>query len=207
MSNAAIQSCENWPVDYLWLLLCGVFASWYCISAAQKLGATFDEPFYISAGLERWRTGSYEQLLRAGTMPLPVDVQTLPVYLYETWQGITLDAVTDLDLILPWARLGTLVFVWLLLIYGRLIGRGLAGPWGGRLAVAFLALEPSILGHASLATTDVSITACLLAFAYHYWKNRESERWICAWACLPFGLASPCWRKRPHLSSARSACS
>jgi len=169
---------EQRAVDLLWLLLCGLLASWYCTVAAHKLGATFDEPFYISAGLERWHTGSYEQLLRAGTMPLPVDVQTLPVYLYETWQGIRFDPVADLDAILPYARLGTLVFVWLLLIYGRLIGRALAGPWGGRLAIAFLALEPSILGHSSLATTDISITACLLPFAYHYWKNRDAARWI-----------------------------
>lgn len=171
-------SRDNRLLDWLWLLAWGGLASLYCVIAGQKLGATFDEPFYMTAGMDHWRTGSYEQLLRAGTMPLPVDVQTLPLYLYERWNSVTLDVDRDLDVILPYARLGTLAFLWLLLIYARLIGRAAGGPWAGRLAVALLAIEPSFLGHSSLATTDIAITACMLPLLYHYWRNRESERWV-----------------------------
>jgi hypothetical protein len=54
-----------------------------------------------------------------------------------------------------------------------LIARSLAGPWAGRLAAAALAAEPNFLAHASLATTDIAVTACLLALAYHYREGRQ----------------------------------
>jgi hypothetical protein len=106
-------------------------------------------------------------------MPLPADLDTLPLYLWERWHGVTFDPVRDLDSLLPSARACTLVFWWLLLFYARLAGRSLAGPWGGRLAVALLAFEPCLLANASLATTDVALTACVLAFAYHFRAGRD----------------------------------
>ena len=122
--------------DALWLLICGIASSAWCLSAGQQLGATFDEPIYVTRGLEAWRTGSHAGLLHLGTMPLPVDVQTLPLLLWERWRGLPFDPAADLEQILPVARAGTLVFWWLLLLYGMLAGRTLAGPWAGRLAVA-----------------------------------------------------------------------
>jgi hypothetical protein len=142
--------------------------------AARHLGPTFDEPFYISAGLTRWHTGSHKGLVSVGTMPLPADVATVSIYLWESFNGVTLDPVEDLEVLLPWARAGTLVFWWILLWYGWRSGRELAGPWGGRLAVAFLACEPCLLGHASLATTDIAVSACLLALVYHFRTERDS---------------------------------
>src|SRR5437773_11079914 len=70
-----------------------------------------------------------------------------------------------------------LFFWYLLLFYARRAGRELAGPWGGRLAVALMACEPSLLAHASLATTDIAVTACLLALAYHFHGGREAGWW------------------------------
>jgi hypothetical protein len=118
--------------------------------------------------------------MKLGTMPLPVDIDTLPLYLWEKWHGVLLDPQNDaaqLDTVLPWARAGNLAFWWLLLCYGRLAGRQLAGPWGGRLAVALLACEPCLLAHASLATTDVAISACLLALIYHF-RTRRRAKWV-----------------------------
>jgi hypothetical protein len=166
-----------WIYDWLWFLVWGIASSFWCWTAAQELGATFDEPIYIQRGLEVWRTGSHEGLLRLGTMPLPIDVATFPLYVWERWHGTCIDAVTNLKQVLPWARRGTLLFWWLLLIYARLAGRQLAGPWGGRLAVAFLACEPTLLAHASLATTDLAVTACMAALVYHYRAGRDSQ-WV-----------------------------
>jgi len=119
----------SWLWDVLWLLTCGVLSSIWCVATAAEVGATFDEPLYIARGLECWRTGSHSGLMQLGTMPLPVDLDTLPLYLYERWHGIRLDPSSELGRVLPWARAGTLVFWWLLLWYGRLAGRSLAGPW------------------------------------------------------------------------------
>lgn len=162
--------------DWLWLVAWGAASSAWCIGAARELGATYDEPVYVSRGLEHWRIGSHYGLLKLGTMPLPIDVATLPLYLWERGHGVTLNADSDVDRLLPSARAGTLIFWWLLLFYGGRTGREIAGPWGGRLAVALLAIEPSLLAHASLATTDIAVSACLLAFVYHYRASREHQQ-------------------------------
>jgi hypothetical protein len=53
----------------------------------------------------------------------------------------------------------------------------MAGVWGGRLALAFLACEPNLLAHASLATTDVAVTACLVALLFHFRAGRGQAWW------------------------------
>lgn len=163
-------------LDLVWLLAWGLLSSVWCLTAARELGGTFDEPIYLQCGLEHWRTGSTASLMKLGTMPLPVDVVTLPLYVYERWHGVTLDPQRDWDMILPWARASTLLFWWLLLVYAWLAARSLAGPWAGRLVVPLLACEPSMLAHAGLATTDLAISACLLALVYHFQTGR-AKRW------------------------------
>jgi hypothetical protein len=40
-----------------------------------------------------------------------------------------------------------------------------------------LAFEPSLVAHAALATTDIALTACMLAFVYHFRQGREAGFW------------------------------
>jgi hypothetical protein len=160
-----------------WLLLWAVAGSVWCVSASSRLSPTFDEPTYVRLGLESWRTGSSGRLLDLGTMPLPTHLDTLPLYLAERWRGQPFDPEGDLDRLLPVARLGTLPFFWLLLLYGWLTARQVAGDWGGRLAVVLLACDPNLLAHAALATSDVPVTACLLALLYHFHKGRGAGWW------------------------------
>jgi hypothetical protein len=168
------ESQRSRILDWLWFLLFGAASCLWCSSSGSRLGATFDEPIYILRGLECWRTGSEQGLLRLGTMPLPINLATLPLYVLERCQGVALDPVHDLPALLPVARIMTLVFWWILLAYARLCGRQLAGACGGRMAVALLAVEPCLLAHASLATTDLAVTACLLALVYHFRTGREA---------------------------------
>jgi hypothetical protein len=158
-----------------WFLGCGLLSSAWCLTAARELGATFDEPTYVAAGLDRWRGGSISGLMRLGVMPLPVDVVSLPIWLAEQsrgqayrirsdGRGRVVDA-TDLHEALPIARGATLVFWWILLIAIWRLGSRLGGHLGGALAVTLCAAEPSLLGHASLATTDIAVCAFLAAFA------------------------------------------
>jgi hypothetical protein len=163
--------------DPAWFLFWAALSSVWCVTAASQLSATFDEPLHMQRGLERWRTGSTSGLMQLGAMPLPIDVETLPLYLWERWHGSRLDPVGDLGRLLPWARASALLFWWVLLFYAWRIARSLGGPWAGRLAVAVLACEPSFLAHASLALTDIAVTACVTALAYHFRAGRES-RWL-----------------------------
>jgi len=158
--------------DGAWLLCFGLASTVWCLAAAATLGPTFDEPTYIRFGLEHWHTGSYKQLMRLGAMPLAVDVQTLPVYLWERWRGGPLSFWDALCC----ARAATLVFWWILLIYALRAGNMIGGTWGGRIAVALLACEPVLLGHAALATSDIAVATCLLVLAVEFRAGRES-RW------------------------------
>jgi hypothetical protein len=178
-----------WP-DLLWFLAWGLCSSVWCLTAAAQLGPTFDEPVYLENGLEGWRNFSHGGLLQLGTMPLPADVQTLPLYLWDRAQGTHIDPVNDLDSVLFWMRVGNLVFWWLLLWYGRQTAHLIGGPWAGRVAVALLACEPNLLAHAALATTDIAVTACLLGLLYYFRSGREAG-WFRRVAVpgLWFGLA------------------
>ena len=163
--------------DGLWLLILIAATSFWCVRIAGSLGATFDEPTYLQWGMEHWHTGSYKSLMRLGTMPLPVDVQTLPLYLWERAHGTQIDTFRDIDWILAWARAANLVFWALLLVYVFRIARSIGGPWAGRIASALVAVEPVLLGHASLATTDIAVTAMLMAFVCEFQAGRERGWW------------------------------
>lgn len=179
-------------LDVIWVGCCLLLSSIWCISSATQLGATFDEPVYLQEGLHSWRTGRIGELMKLGTMPLPVDVQTFPLYVWEQWRQSPIDLETEFHSALPIARAANLVFWSMLLIYGWLVARSLGGPWAGRLAVSVLACEPTLLAHASLATTDISVTACLLAFVYHYRANRGQKKWSwrIAWPALFLAIAT-----------------
>jgi hypothetical protein len=164
--------------DCIWLLAWGIASSAWCLGSAASIGATFDEPGDVAAGLEFWHTGSHGKLLRVGAMPLPMDVCALPIYVQERLQGGTIDLLHgNQRQAMFLARTGTLAFWWLLLCYGWRAGRELGGPWGGRLAIALIAAEPTLLAHAALATKDIAISACLLAFVYHFRTGRDGRWW------------------------------
>ncbi|MEP6809120.1 MAG: glycosyltransferase family 39 protein [Chthoniobacterales bacterium] len=163
-------------IDLAWLLLCFAASAWWCVTAARALSATFDEPLYLQLGLQHWHTGALKPLTRLGILPLPTDVQALPLVLWEKWRGLTIDPDRDIVWALPALRAGTLVFWGALLIYSGRTGRALAGPWAGRLAVALIACEPVFLAHATLCTSDLAVTACLLAFFFEFAAHRE-RRW------------------------------
>ena len=180
----------SWRIDVVWVLAFGLLSSVWCLTAAQQVGATYDEPVYLVGGMHFWRTGSFDPLLAKGTMPLPIAVTTLPVRIYELCRGSRIDLETEFDLALALARPATLVFWWLLLIYGYIVGRSVSGPWGGRFAVALLAFEPTLLANAALATTDIAIAACLLVFAVHFRANRRADwRWRVGLCGLLYGVA------------------
>jgi hypothetical protein len=164
---------NGWIVDGGWFLFWLAVSAAWCITAGRQIGPTFDEPYFITAGLESWRTGTAKSLIDTGAMPLPMYVTTAPLYAWERYRGQTLNPATEMGTMVATARLGTLVFWTLLLAYAMLAGRLLAGPWGGRSAVALIAAEPTFLAHASLATADIAALAFLLAFWVHFYLGRE----------------------------------
>jgi hypothetical protein len=158
-----------------WLVLWGTFSTVWCWTAGHALGPTFDEPWYVRAGLKNWRDLNHRELLTQGTMPLPAEVQMLPLRVAEVFTSA--DPERDWRAWLPTARMGTVVFVWILLWGSFRLGALYGGVWGGRLAVALVACEPILLGHASLATADVAFSGCLVALLAVFRGRREEPSW------------------------------
>lgn len=139
-----------------------LLSSAWILSCVPHLSATFDEPFYLNVGLTSWRTGKNKLLMKAGTMPLPVDVQTLPLYLMERNRGSEWDFRSEFNDALMMARRMNLIFWGLLLFSGWRLARRMGGPFAGIIALGLLATEPNLLGHAGLATTDIALTASVM---------------------------------------------
>jgi 4-amino-4-deoxy-L-arabinose transferase-like glycosyltransferase len=64
------------------------------------------------------------------------------------------------------------------------------GPWSGVLAAAFCALDPNILAHTRLSTTDVGGTCLVFMAAYALWRTLRRPSWPGALGSgLALGLA------------------
>ena len=163
--------------ELAWLAVVLVASSALVVHTSRSIGPTFDEPFYITKGLDFWRTGSPKALMRAGTMPLPVDVQTLPLHLWERHRGEAFDTIGQLGELLPVARAMNLPFWWLLLASGFRLARRWGGPTAAGIAVGLLGFEPNLIAHAALATTDIAVTAAVLAATNSFLRGRGTGWW------------------------------
>src|SRR5206468_1829341 len=139
----------RWWIDALWLLVLFGASSAWCVSSWSRTGATYDEPFYLTEGLNGWRVWTSYELTVNGVMPLPCDAATLPLYLRERHRGEKID---DPLLHIGQARAVTLGW-WLLLLVSVLrLGRAVGCPSAGRIASGLVAADPNFLAHAALAT-------------------------------------------------------
>ena len=172
----------------LWLL----FAQ--AVSAARAASITFDEGPHLAVGYATLRTGDLRlqpvhihpplaNMLAAAPLLLNPDLpdpRSIP-----GWEISSLSAVTDA---VVWqyphpARLalaGRLPVILLTLLTGALVCRwavDLGGKKAGLLALALCALDPNLIAHGSLVTTDMAVTAFgLLTFfllgRYRRWRSR-----------------------------------
>jgi hypothetical protein len=168
-----------------WCLAFVVFSTIWCWLTAWSIGPTFDEPTYVFGGLANLRLFTHKNLLDLGTMPLPPEVQTLPLMLLQwIFRVRVVDAPTEW---LPIARMTSIVFWWLLLWASYRLATIYGGPLAGCLAVALIACEPVLLGHASLATTDLPFAACLTQMLAVFRGRRDRVDWKSRL------LAPACW--------------
>ena len=64
------------------------------------------------------------------------------------------------------------------------------GPWGGLLAAAFCGLDPNLLAHTRLSTTDLGGACFVFLAAYALWRAVRRASWPCVLGSgLAFGLA------------------
>ena len=180
------------------------------VRASLLKSPVFDEPAHIGAGLSYLETGEFKVNLQHP--PLLKEIGALPLLLMgarwpmapQDWARITdapgayfqwtlgSDVIfgNDPDKVMFWSRLPFIALATLLgfLIYAW--GRRLLGGTAAVGALFLYALDPNILAHAYLVTTDVGFALFTVLFFFalwHYLNHRSPRRLL--WCGLALGAA------------------
>lgn len=177
------------------LLLAGIFTLFWgmAVSVSPRLGVTADELVHLVGGYSYWKFDDYRLQPENGTLAMRVEsLPLLPMNLRfppldsVDWQGASATGAghvflfglgNPVDTMLLRARMAVALFgvfaLWLVWRWAR----GLFGPTAGWLAVAMAAFCPALLAHSGLATSDVALTACMLAAISACWLLLHRATW------------------------------
>jgi 4-amino-4-deoxy-L-arabinose transferase-like glycosyltransferase len=161
---------------------------------------TSDEAAHLAAGYSYLTRGDFrlnpehpplmKELAALPLLPLGLDFPTGPLWeSAEEWnigQIFVHENRVPNDTLLFLARLPTLMLSVLLGAAMFLWGRRLVGAVGALLGVSLYVLDPNVVAHSSLVTTDLGITLFifLAVVAFHAWIERPGTRRL-----IPLGLA------------------
>ncbi len=154
----------------------------------ERMALTFDEPRHYAYG---WRILKFDASRNGDNSKMPFSaLNALPRRLAAGLQaGPLRQRLESVEFgryatVLGAALLGWLVFRW---------ARALYGPAGGLLALTLYALDPNILAHAGLVTSDLYAAWMMALAVWAFWRllNHEGPgRWrVATQAALLFGLA------------------
>jgi 4-amino-4-deoxy-L-arabinose transferase-like glycosyltransferase len=142
---------------------------------------TVDEPAHVAAGAEWW-SGTYELdpqhpplariLVAIGPLLRGAHYERLSHWLFSG--NAILYGAGDYLATLASARAGTPVFFLLGCWIAFAWTRELYGDAAALAALTFFALQPTVLAHAGLATTDMAAAATILAALYAYTHERPA---------------------------------
>jgi len=151
-----------------------VFFSALTLWDSSHYSYTYDEPSHLACGMEYLSRGVYRY--EAQHPPLARVALAIGPYLdgarslgekFMQTEGVSLlDDHGSYTRRLLLARLGILPFFWLAAWVVYLWGRRWFGELEGLIAVMLFCLAPPVLAHAGLATTDMALTAMLIAGLY-----------------------------------------
>jgi hypothetical protein len=181
-------------VDWrVWALLC-LFAAIYltlAIGTSRDRSATWDEPIHLTAGYLAAAHGdfrvdpSHPPLLRMwAALPLlvgaspRVDARSIDSTRPDVWisdaYGFSHEfmyANNDADGMLGDARVMVTVLVVLLGVLVFCWTREWLGLVPASIALALVAVEPNLMGHGSLVTTDAGVTTFVFGAVYFLWRT------------------------------------
>jgi tetratricopeptide (TPR) repeat protein len=180
------------------------------VASYRQTSATWDEPIHVTAGYAALTTGdfsidpSHPPLLRmwAAVPALLMDAVSMdaPPATRVAGMGWLQDAYlfahqfmyvdNDADRILYAARFMTVLVGVLLGVFLFRWAREWLGLAPAIVALVLFALEPNLLGHASLVTTDLGVTCFMFGAVYFAWRTcRHATRLDLAGLTLCFSLA------------------
>ncbi len=208
---------SSYPRVVRWLVI--VLLAWIVVAVTfsqRQMAPTFDEQNHVTRGIAILHTGDYRLVYHHP--PLANILEALPVAWHPDthftpdpawWQyhphnahslsiweasNATLwhDSAHGVHLI-QLARMPVLLFTLVLALVVFLWSAELFGPWGGLFSLALFALDPTVLAHSGLATTDMA-AACTIVLAV-YWLRRyvrqpSTGRLLAAGAGVGLALAA-----------------
>ena len=154
---------------------------------------TYDEPMHLAAGYSYFATGDFR--LDSEHPPFVKQLQALPLFVayelsfssdtkdwrergdYLLGQDFLYAAKVPADQLLGLSRLVNLSLGGLLIV---LVGWWAYRLWGygaALLAMLLGCLEPNLIAHASLVTTDVGVTLFIFLSIYLLWEYIARSRW------------------------------
>ena len=163
---------------------------------------TFDEAYHIAAGYSYLVTGDFR--LEPQNPPLIKALQALPLFVryglpfnpdarhwqdgdYLLGRDFLYRSTVPADRLLGLSRLVSLCLGGLLVV---LIGWWAYRLWGSRaalLAMTLACLEPNLVAHSSLVTTDVGVALFTFLAVYLLWEYLQRPRW---WLLVVTGLST-----------------
>src|SRR5579862_6024788 len=176
---------------------------------SRTKSATSDEPPHMASGLSYLETGKFlanpqhppliKELaglsLILGGIHWPGTAATArlmnhPEGVQPEWEiGYGIMAANGPDRVMAWARAPMMLVGALLCAMVFLLGRQIAGGWAAVGAVFLCAMDPTILGHSYLVTTDIGVTAFFLVFLFALWEYIERpSRLGMMWCGAALGL-------------------
>ena len=179
--------------DLLAGLLVAVFLLQSFFASLQK-SPVYDEPPHIASGLSYLATGVFRAnlqhppllkemsalFLRAAGIEWPRTEEARALIRgapeaenYEWPLGNEIIASNGPDRVMFWARLPFTLLAGLLAVLIYVWGRELAGPTAALGALFLYALDPTILAHSFLVTTDVGLAAFSMLFLWTVWRYVE----------------------------------
>lgn len=164
-------------------------------SASRLKSPAFDEPFLIPSGLSYVQTGSIRLYMQHP--PLLQELAGLSLVLSgihwpntaqaaqmlkgsgepEWHLGNSIIAENGADKVLFWSRLPFIIVSALGVLLLFLFGRELIGDLAALGALFLYALDPTIVAHSYLATTDVGLAVFSLLFLWALWKYLRRPGW------------------------------
>lgn len=162
------------------------------VLARGQWACTFDEGFHVTRGVMRSATGDarlsyyhpplqnavggYFARLALGEklyLPDTPGWQAADVFMYST-ELATANRDLFPDLVQA-SRWGTVVFGILLCVVCVTWGWRVGGVTGGWLAALAISLNPTVLAHGHLTTSDMGVTALVLAGSYALWRGTRDR--------------------------------
>jgi hypothetical protein len=173
---------------FVWFIaiLLSILHAAIAITASLEKSPTFDEPTHLAAGYSYWLRNDFRLdpengnlIARWAALPLLITHPNFPSPSNVAWQHSDIGTVStqffyrsgnNPDAILVQARAMTAIISAALCLLIFFCSHQLFGTLGGLISEALAVLDPNLLAHGALVTSDTAAAFFFLAATWSYWR-------------------------------------